>query len=65
VTPLSFIVRSRGLAYPPPDQHPDLYYYSSDVTLVWQIAVLMIATVRCYTADHARRHPRKLVYICT
>lgn len=44
VTPLYFTFDQIGRAYPPPITHPDLYYGFTAVTLVWQIAFLMIAT---------------------
>jgi hypothetical protein len=44
VTPLYFLFDVVGRSYPPPVTHPDLYYGFVGVTLVWQIAFLIIAT---------------------
>ena len=44
MTPLYFAFDAVGRAYPPPITHPDLYYGFIGVTLVWQIAFLVIGT---------------------
>ena len=44
VTPLYFLLDVVSRSYPPPVTHPDLYYGFVGVTLVWQIAFLIIAT---------------------
>jgi hypothetical protein len=44
VTPLYFTRDLIGRQYPPPITHPDFYYGFVSVTLVWQLAFLMIAT---------------------
>lgn len=44
VTPLYFLLDYVGRSYPPAVTHPDLYYGFVGVTLVWQIAFLIIAT---------------------
>ena len=44
MTPLYFAFDAIGRAYPPPITHPDLYYGFIGVTLVWQIAFLIIST---------------------
>jgi hypothetical protein len=66
LTPLYFTFDLVGRAYPPPITHPDLYYGFIGVTLVWQIAFLIIAT------DPVRHRPimlaailEKLIYIGT
>ena len=66
LTPLYFTFDLVGRSYPPPITHPDLYYGFVGVTLVWQIAFLIIAT------DPVRHRPimlvavlEKLVYIGT
>ena len=43
MTPLYFTLDAINRAYPPPITHLDLYYGFIDVTLVWQIAFLIIA----------------------
>jgi hypothetical protein len=44
VTPLYFMRDLIGRQYPPPITHPDFYYGFVSVTLVWQLAFLLIAT---------------------
>ena len=44
VTPLYFMYDRIGRDYPPPLTHPDVYYGFVGVTLVWQIAFLVIAS---------------------
>lgn len=44
VTPLYFMYDTIGQQYPPPVTHPDFYYGFIGVTLVWQIAFLIIST---------------------
>ncbi len=44
VTPLYFTLDLVGRSYPPPIAHPDFYYGFVGVTLVWQLAFLLIAT---------------------
>lgn len=44
VTPLYFTRDLIGRQYPPPITHPDFYYGFVSVTLVWQLAFLLIAT---------------------
>jgi hypothetical protein len=44
MTPLFFTFDAVGRAYPPPITHPDLYYGFIGVTLVWQVAFLLIST---------------------
>jgi hypothetical protein len=43
IAPLYFMFDAIGKAYPPPINHPDLYYGFAGVTLSWQIAFLIIA----------------------
>jgi hypothetical protein len=66
VAPLYFTFDLIGRQYPPPITHADIYYGFVGVTLVWQIAFLIIAT------DPIRYRPmmiaavlEKLVYITT
>jgi hypothetical protein len=66
LTPLYFTFDLVGRTYPPPITHPDLYYGFVGVTLVWQIAFLIIAT------NPVRHRPimlaailEKLMYIVT
>jgi hypothetical protein len=66
LTPLYFTFDLVGRTYPPPITHPDLYYGFVGVTLVWQIAFLIVAT------DPVRHRPimlaailEKLIYIAT
>jgi hypothetical protein len=66
LTPLYFLFDFVGRSYPPPITHPDLYYGFVGVTLVWQVAFLMIA------ANPIRLRPvmlaailEKVVYIAT
>jgi hypothetical protein len=66
MTPLYFTFDLVGRSYPPPITHPELYYGFVGVTLVWQIAFLIIAT------DPPRHRPimlaailEKLVYVAT
>jgi hypothetical protein len=66
LTPLYFTFDLVGRSYPPPITHPDLYYGFVGVTLVWQVAFLIIAT------DPVRHRPimlvailEKLIYIVT
>ena len=51
VTPLYFMYDTSGHRYPPPVTHPDFYYGFIGVTLVWQIAFLIVST------DPARYRP--------
>ncbi|MGH9144039.1 MAG: hypothetical protein ACRD2I_23115 [Vicinamibacterales bacterium] len=44
VTPLYFTLDLVGRSYPPPIAHADIYYGFVGVTLVWQLAFLLIAT---------------------
>jgi hypothetical protein len=44
MTPLYFLFDYIGRAYPPPVTHPDVYYGFVGVTLVWQVAFLIIST---------------------
>jgi len=44
MTPLYFAYDAIGRAYPPPLTHPDIYYGFVGVTLVWQIAFLLIGS---------------------
>jgi hypothetical protein len=44
MTPLYFMYDTIGRQYPPPITHPDMYYGFVSVTIVWQIAYLVIAT---------------------
>ena len=44
MTPLYFLFDYVGRSYPPPVTHPDLYYGFVGVTLVWQVAFLIIST---------------------
>src|SRR3954471_2139975 len=44
MTPLFFTFDAVGRAYPPPITHPDLYYGFIGVTLVWQLAFLIISS---------------------
>jgi hypothetical protein len=44
MTPLYFLFDYVGRSYPPPITHPDLYYGFVGVTLVWQVAFLIIST---------------------
>jgi hypothetical protein len=44
VTPLYFLFDYIGRSYPPAVTHPDVYYGFVGVTLVWQVAFLIIAT---------------------
>src|SRR3954451_25360119 len=66
MTPLFFTFDAVGRAYPPPITHPDLYYGFIGVTLVWQLAFLIVAT------DPLRYRPmivaamlEKFIYIAT
>ena len=44
VTPLYFLYDTVGRSYPPPVTHPDFYYGFVGVTLVWQLAFLVIGS---------------------
>jgi hypothetical protein len=44
VTPLYFLRDLVGQQYPPPITHPDFYFGFVSVTLVWQLAFLIIAS---------------------
>jgi hypothetical protein len=44
MTPFYFTFDAIGRAYPPPLTHPDVYYGFVGVTLVWQVAFLVIAS---------------------
>ncbi len=57
MTPLYFMYDTIGRRYPPPITHPDMYYGFVSVTIVWQIAYLVIAT------DPVRYRPIMLVGI--
>jgi hypothetical protein len=66
VTPLYFTFELVGRSYPPAITHADLYYGFVGVTLVWQLAFLIIA------ANPIRFRPlmiaailEKLVYVAT
>ena len=66
LTPFYFLFDFVGRSYPPPVTHPDLYYGFVGVTLVWQLAFLIIAT------DPIRYRPlmaaailEKAVYVAT
>jgi hypothetical protein len=66
VTPFYFLYDFIGRSYPPPVTHPDLYYGFVGVTLVWQLAFLIVA------ADPIRYRPlmvaailEKAVYVAT
>ena len=66
LTPFYFTFDLVGRTYPPPITHPDLYYGFVGVTLVWQLAFLVIAT------NPVRYRPlmpvailEKLVYVAT
>jgi hypothetical protein len=66
VTPLYFLFDLVGRSYPPPITHADLYYGFVGITLVWQVAFLIIAT------DPIRHRPimvaailEKFIYIGT
>jgi hypothetical protein len=57
LTPLWFLFDVVGERYPPPITHADFYYGFVGVTLVWQLAFLIIAT------DPARYRPIMLAAI--
>jgi hypothetical protein len=57
VTPLYFMYDTIGQQYPPPVTHPDFYYGFVGVTLVWQIAFLIIST------DPVRYRPLMIVAV--
>ena len=57
MTPLYFAYDAIGRAYPPPLTHPDIYYGFVGVTLVWQIAFLLIST------DPVRYHTLMLIAV--
>jgi hypothetical protein len=66
MTPLYFTYDLIGRSYPPPITHPDIYYGFVGVTLVWQIAFLIIST------NPVRHRPlmlvaslEKFVYVAT
>jgi hypothetical protein len=66
LTPFYFLFDFVSRSYPPPLTHPDLYYGFVGVTLVWQLAFLIIAT------DPIRYRPlmvaailEKAVYVAT
>ena len=66
VAPLYFLFDLIGRSYPPPITHADLYYGFVGITLVWQVAFLIIAT------DPIRHRPimvaailEKFIYIGT
>jgi hypothetical protein len=44
VAPMYFLYDVVGRAYPPPITHADFYYGFVSVTLVWQLAFLLIGT---------------------
>ena len=64
--PLYFTFDAIGRAYPPPITHPDLYYGFVGVTLVWQIAFLIVSTnpVR-YRTMMIAAILEKLLYVTT
>ena len=66
LTPLYFTYDLVGRSYPPAITHPDFYYGFVGVTLVWQLAFLIIATnpVR-YRAVMLAAILEKLVYVTT
>ena len=66
LTPLYFTYDLVGRSYPPPVTHPDFYYGFVGITLVWQIAFLIIATnpVR-YRPIMLAAILEKLVYVTT
>jgi hypothetical protein len=43
LTPMYFLFDHIGHEFPPPINHPDLYYGFLAVTLAWQVAFLIIA----------------------
>lgn len=57
VTPLYFMYDTIGQQYPPPVTHPDFYYGFIGVTLVWQIAFLIVST------DPVRYRPLMIVAV--
>ena len=66
VTPLYFTFDLVGRSYPPAITHADVYYGFVGVTLVWQLAFLIVAS------DPSRYRPlmiaailEKLVYVTT
>ena len=66
LTPLYFTFDLVGRAYPPAITHSDMYYGFVGVTLVWQLAFLIVAT------DPVRYRPimiaailEKLIYVAT
>ena len=66
LTPLYFTYDLVGRSYPPAITHPHFYYGFVGVTLVWQLAFLIIATnpVR-YRAVMLAAILEKLVYVTT
>jgi hypothetical protein len=66
LTPLYFTFDRVGRSYPPPITHADLYYGFVGVTLVWQLAFLIIATnpIR-YRPMMIAAILEKLVYVTT
>ena len=58
MTPLFFAYDFIGRSYPPALTHPDIYYGFVGVTLVWQIAFLIIST------DPPRYRPMMIAAIC-
>jgi hypothetical protein len=44
LTPMFFMLETISRQFPPPVTHPDLYYGFLSVTIVWQLAFLIIAT---------------------
>jgi hypothetical protein len=66
LTPLYFTYDLVGRSYPPAITHPDFYYGFVGVTLVWQLAFLIIATnpVR-YRPIMLAAILEKLVYVAT
>jgi hypothetical protein len=66
VTPLYFTFDLVGRSYPPAITHADIYYGFVGVTLVWQLAFLMIATNPArYRRIMIAAILEKLVYITT
>ena len=57
MTPLYFAYDAIGRAYPPPLTHPDIYYGFVGVTIVWQVAFLLIGS------DPLRYRPMMLMAV--
>jgi hypothetical protein len=66
VTPLYFTFDLVGRSYPPPVTHADIYYGFVGVTLVWQLAFLIIAANPArYRRIMIAAILEKLVYVTT